>query len=145
MGSLISVPAALAMTGSINLPSYDISSKINDLLDHVRISLARSDAVMDGLRRHVDGPEASTDRLIAQARRHMELGDVISARDLLASSDWVKERRIAFALAETYDPNMLAAWNIRNGGPDAHIARAIYDRALRLGQVEAKRRLHWLQ
>jgi TPR repeat protein len=48
-------------------------------------------------------------------------------------------------LAETYDPNMLAAWGIRGVAPDVPKAKALYGEALDLGNARARQRLDALQ
>src|SRR5262249_3645856 len=42
-------------------------------------------------------------------------GDLSGARELLTAADDDAHGAIAFALAETYDPNMLAAWGAQEG------------------------------
>ena len=50
-----------------------------------------------------------------------------------------------FALAETYDPNMLAAWGTRGVAADVAKARALYRKALSLGAERAQVRLDALR
>ena len=52
---------------------------------------------------------------------------------LLVGADDGKQGAILFALAETYDPNMLAAWGARDKAADAVKARALYRKAFGLG------------
>jgi hypothetical protein len=40
---------------------------------------------------------------------------------------------VTFAHAETYDPNMLSAWDLRGFTPDIDRAKALYRKALELG------------
>ena len=51
----------------------------------------------------------------------------------------------SFALAETYDPNMLAAWGTRGVAADADKARALYHKAFDLGVTQAQKRLDALR
>ena len=51
----------------------------------------------------------------------------------------------AFALAETYDPNMLAAWGARGWAADVGQARALYRKALAGGISRAQSRLDALK
>jgi TPR repeat protein len=50
-----------------------------------------------------------------------------------------------FALAETYDPNMLAAWGVRGVTADVMKAKALYFKARDLGIVRAQMRLEQLR
>ena len=52
---------------------------------------------------------------------------------------------ITFALAETYDPNMLAAWGTRGVAADVTKARSLYFKARDLGVVRAQVRLDQLK
>jgi hypothetical protein len=56
------------------------------------------------------------EEILAQAARRVSSGDVIGARDMLAAAEDSAQGPVTFALAETYDPNMLAAWGSR-GSP----------------------------
>lgn len=72
-------------------------------------------------------------------------GDVALARTLLETSVAPKSAEILFALAETYDPNMLAAWGVRDLRADSEQARSLYRRALAGGMDKARQRLQGLQ
>ena len=83
--------------------------------------------------------------LLALAARRIERGDVTGAREVLASADDVAQGPVAFALAETYDPNMLGAWGSRGVAADIAKARALYRKALSLGVTRAQTRLEALK
>jgi hypothetical protein len=92
------------------------------------------------------GPnQARIDGLLSQAAQRIESGDVASAREMLASADDGVQGTVSFALAETYDPNMLAAWGARGGDADAAKARALYQKAFGLGVARAQNRLDALR
>jgi hypothetical protein len=59
--------------------------------------------------RLVDPNKARIQELLAQASQRIESGDVIGAREMLAGAEDGTQGTISFVLAETYDPNMLAA------------------------------------
>jgi hypothetical protein len=84
------------------------------------------------------------DEILAQAARQASSGDVAGARDMLskftATIDMSSAASIAFALAETYDPNMLAAWGIRDVLSDAVLARMLYRQAMIHEPLTAKAR-----
>jgi hypothetical protein len=85
------------------------------------------------------------DDLLAQATRRVESGDVAGAREMLAAAEEGGPGHVPFALAETYDPNMLAAWGSRGVAADVAKARALYRKALNLGVGIAQNRLDALK
>ena len=91
--------------------------------------------------RHADPNKASVDELLMRTARRIEMGDVAAARELLDGANDGKQGAILFALAETYDPNMLAAWGTRGLVADAIKARALYRKAFDLGVARAQSRL----
>jgi hypothetical protein len=82
---------------------------------------------------------------LAQAAERIESGDVAGAREMLACADDGGQGAVFFALAETYDPNMLAAWGTRGVAADATKARALYQKAFGLGVARAQNRLDALR
>jgi TPR repeat protein len=64
---------------------------------------------------------------------------------MLTASESVGPGPIVFALAETYDPNMLAAWGTRGVTSDVAKARALYRKAVELGVNRAQARLDALK
>jgi hypothetical protein len=91
-------------------------------------------------------PRARVDDVIAQAMRRAESGDVASAREILTAAEGSNPGGfVSFALAETYDPNKLAAWGTRGVSADAVKARALYNKALNMGVSRAKERLDALE
>jgi hypothetical protein len=92
-----------------------------------------------------DGQAHQHNDLIAQASRRLENGDVLGAREMLAGAEDGGQGPVLFALAETYDPNMLAAWGTRGVAADVARARALYRKALSLGVASAHGRLEALK
>jgi hypothetical protein len=88
---------------------------------------------------------ARVDDMLAQASRRVENGDVTGAREMLAAAEEGSQGPVAFALAETYDPNMLAAWGSRGVAADVAKAKALYRKALNLGVVNAQNRIDALK
>lgn len=84
------------------------------------------------------------EQVLVLARQRIEGGDVAGARDLLSGED-AGSAAVVFALAETFDPNMLAAWGSRGITADVQRARALYGRALDLGLGRAMGRLDALR
>lgn len=88
---------------------------------------------------------SSPEPLVEEARQRIERGDVTGARDLLANANADASGLVLFTLAETYDPNMLAAWDMRGISPDIDRAKWLYAEALSLGYAAARQRLEALQ
>lgn len=88
---------------------------------------------------------ARLDAMFAQASRRVESGDVMGAREMLTAAEEGSPGPAAFALAETYDPNMLAAWGSRGVAADVARAKALYRKALTLGVAAAQSRLDALK
>jgi len=78
---------------------------------------------------------------MAQARYKVEQGDIAAARRLIEHASNSDKAETWFALAETYDPKMLAQWGVRGVKPDLEKARALYWKAKALGDQGAQRRL----
>jgi len=82
------------------------------------------------------------DDLLHQAKRRIDTGDILGAREVLEDPEAASSGPMTFMLAETYDPSMLAIWQVR--GPvtgDPQKARALYQRARALGDTRADQRL----
>jgi hypothetical protein len=85
------------------------------------------------------------EEILEQATRRVTGGDVRGARELLTAAEDGAQGPVTFALAETYDPNMLAAWGSRGITSDVVKAKALYRKALDLGIERAHVRLEALQ
>jgi len=78
---------------------------------------------------------------LEEAHRRIALGEVLEARKLLAQLASGGDAEAVFALAETYDPNVLAAWAIQGVPADVGKARLFYSMALSRGLQKARQRL----
>jgi hypothetical protein len=87
------------------------------------------------------------DELLAHARRLIESRDIAGARELLQATETTASAPLMFMLAETYDPSMLAIWQVKPDSITAspERARALYQRARDLGDSRAQQRLEWLR
>jgi hypothetical protein len=87
------------------------------------------------------------DDLLIQGKRLIENRDIMAARELLHTAETNTSAALTFMLAETYDPSMLAIWQIKPDGVTANPerARALYQRARDLGDTRAQQRLDWLR
>jgi hypothetical protein len=94
-------------------------------------------------------PERSrADELMAQARRLIENGEIMAARELLQAAETTSSGPLSFMLAETFDPSMLAIWQVKPDGvivANPERARALYIRARDLGEARAQQRIDWLR
>jgi hypothetical protein len=81
------------------------------------------------------------DVVLALSQLHIGNGEIIRARELLAANKSLAPDRIALALGETYDPNVLPPWQEGGVPADADRARSLYLEALRFGSQTAKKRL----
>lgn len=81
---------------------------------------------------------------IAEARRRILSGDVAGGRETLRPAVAAEEPEAVMALAETFDPNMLAAWGVRDVTADVERARGLYQKALSAGLEPARTRLEAL-
>lgn len=79
--------------------------------------------------------------LVSTAERMLAEGNVIAARELLGRAALAGDSGARFALAETFDPNVLAAWGVRGVSADPGTARLLYEQAMAAGDQRAERRL----
>jgi hypothetical protein len=78
---------------------------------------------------------------MALARRKIQQGDIAAARRLLERASDSDKAEAWFALAETYDPKMLAQWGVLGVKPDREKAKILYGKAKTLGDQGARERL----
>jgi hypothetical protein len=89
--------------------------------------------------------QISTAQILAVAERFVATGDVLAARAMLQERAGSGEPRALFALAETYDPNMLASWAAKDAEASVTYARFLYEAARRGGVAESQTRLEALK
>jgi hypothetical protein len=78
---------------------------------------------------------------IARARAKIQQGDIAAARRLLERASDSDAAEAWFALAETYEPQVLARWGVLGVKPDLEKARTLYQRAETRGAQGARERL----
>ena len=78
--------------------------------------------------------------LLARAKALVVQGNILAARGVLEPAAETGSAQTIFALAETYDPNVLATWRTRGTRGDATRARDLYARAYEGGIKAAKDR-----
>jgi hypothetical protein len=89
--------------------------------------------------------QISTAQILAVAERFVANGDVLAARAMLQDRAGLGEPRALFALAETYDPHMLASWAAKDAVASITYARFLYEAARRGGVAESQTRLEALK
>jgi hypothetical protein len=93
----------------------------------------------------VEPARTRVDEVQALATQRIKGGDILGARAiLLQAPETATSGQLAFMLAETYDPNMLASWQARGITANPEHARQHYRRARELGDNRAQTRLDWL-
>jgi len=85
------------------------------------------------------------DDLLVQAKRRLESGDILGAREILQAAEIATSGPMTFMLAETYDPSMLAIWQTSGVTANPERARSLYQKAHELGDIRAQQRLNWLK
>jgi TPR repeat protein len=93
--------------------------------------------------RHLAPDELAT--LLKRAKGLIEIGDIAPARLLLERAADAQEASAALMLAQTYDPAVLGKQDMRSITPDPAMARDWYQKAARLGSLDAKQRLAQMQ
>jgi hypothetical protein len=89
--------------------------------------------------RRMDPEELAT--LMQRARSFLAAGDIPAARLLLERAADAQEPSAALMLAQTYDPDVVGARDVRNIIAEPAKARAWYQKAAQLGSADAQRRL----
>jgi hypothetical protein len=111
-----SLPRDVATTGGL--------SQVAPIPTAAVVPHARASAPPGG--RAVTGAE---DKQVEKAEALLRLGDVAGARLVLERALQGKNPAVAFKLAETYDPQRLAAWHVIGVRGDAQKARELYEQA----------------
>jgi hypothetical protein len=93
--------------------------------------------------RRLDPDELAT--LLKRAKGLIAIGDIAPARLLLERAADAQEASAALMLAQTYDPAVLGTPDTRSITPDPAMARDWYQKAARLGSLDAKQRLAQMQ
>src|ERR1700676_2703352 len=93
--------------------------------------------------RRLDADELAN--LLKRAKGLIAVGDIAPARLLLERAADAQDASAALLLAQTYDPAVLGAQDMRSITPDPARARDWYQKAARLGSADARQRLAQMQ
>jgi hypothetical protein len=83
-------------------------------------------------------PSQEVALLLERAERLLQQGDVSGARLMLDRAAGAGSGRAMYLLAQTFDPRLLRAWNVRGMKGDPGMARDLYARAERAGYSAAR-------
>lgn len=89
--------------------------------------------------------QEEAEALLERAREMIGDGNMVRARELLGDAMLADDPHGLFALAETYDPNILAATGARDVRAEVGRARMLYAKALAGGVAAAENRLNALK
>ena len=134
--------------------SVTLQSSGGELLDRQAIRYEWIHKKREGLMPSVGPPEAmpvlpalepeQIAALIKLGQDLLKRGDIASARFLLKRAAIEGNAQAAFELGLTFDQPLLAQSGAPGFGPDVGQARGWYERAIKLGSIEASRRLERL-
>lgn len=82
---------------------------------------------------------------VAAAERLLATGQVLAAREVLGAAAVAGDTAARFALAETFDPNVLASRDLRGATADPVTAKLLYEQARSAGEPRAAQRLRALR
>lgn len=83
----------------------------------------------------------AAEELLLRAQTLVNDGELLRAREILSDGILADNPKAAFVLAETFDPNILAATGVRGIRAEVERARMLYGKALAGGVAAAKKRL----
>ena len=139
---------ALALQDQLGALAESLGSPRPDLSSRAPADASPPGATPQETPSLVDPPEVaaaisrpSFQRLMSRAVSLREQGNIAAARGILEHLADTGDGAALYALAETYDPEVLSAWGTLGTKPDVEKARQLYSRALVAGVQEATDRL----
>lgn len=148
-GSVVAAALALGV-GAAALLSWSGALEPLYSIETTKATMTASGSSQDFAERALTGATADASRnsmrdVLALADRMVASGELDAARELLAGAVADGAPEAMLALAETFDPNVLAAWGVRGSRANTDRARTLYEGALAAGLQQARRRLDALQ
>jgi hypothetical protein len=144
-GLLLLVPIALWLNPAATKrfkPEADLAALANRLVADARTDASLGTDLLDLITgKPLALADAQEPAELEEARQMIADGDVVGARTALATAAAARSPQALFLMAETFDPNMLAAWGTRGVAADFERARSLYAAANALGHEEADSRL----
>lgn len=155
LGLMVVIPIVLALTGQLGFPgpfgdhhialhSGGLTQALTTppLTEHSGGEATLAASVSPA---PASSPATSDVDVVSIARQAAKLGDVVKAQAMLLDARGRGLKEASFALAETYDPIMLAAWGLRGAKADVVRSRELYAEALAQGDERAAQRLQALK
>lgn len=134
-------PAAAQKTEAVAVRPVEIAPRAVASADQLAASPQPPVVRPDPEKRRQEEAEA----LLKRAQEMIGDGNMVRAREVLADAVLAENPRGLFALAETYDPNILAATGARDVRAEVERARMLYAKALAAGVAAAENRLNALK
>jgi TPR repeat protein len=125
------------------VPAANVSGRVQGASRENPTTIATNNAIDLGSGTVASGSDIA--RLLARASQFLSQGNVSTARMFLEVAVEKGSAPATFALAETYDPAVLAAWGTIGTQGDPAKARDLYEKALAGGVQEATDRLKSLR
>ena len=153
-GLALVVPAVLWMAAESRSPGSRASNDAQPFVTAAAVSPAlvsaptrtgRSARPPVSAEAYDDTLSRSDREAVVIARQLIRGGDIAGARRVLSTPALATDGEAVFMLAETYDPNVLAALGVTGVMAEAPTARRLYTVAGALGMSAAQRRLEQLQ
>jgi len=145
----LGVVRTLASGLSTPSPALVSAPRLTDRIDRADVgesgpAVVSVDAI-DGNPRSTRQTQAAIADPLAEALVLFRDGRVLEARKILGSADMTSRGEAVFMLAETFDPNVLAALGITGVLAETQVARRLYARARELGVAAAAQRIDALR
>ena len=118
-----------------------VPTRLADATGAGQIATVQASDKGDGAERVTHDPAVPVGRILAVAERFVSEGDILAARAMLDDLVSRDDPDALFAMAETYDPNILSAWNLSQVNADPDRAKVLYKRAHLHGQGDAAARI----
>ena len=134
----------IARTIGFDWPSEERRPRLARLAEPVTLDLAQNLLPDTG---DTNPPVVSMEDqvLLERCEAMIARGEIKAARDELTTAAASGRALARFALAETFDPNVLAAWGLRENVADASAALIMYRQALETGDRRAAARIEALE
>lgn len=122
-----------------------VATRLADVTGAGQIATVRAQDEGEAAERVTHDPAVPVGRILAVAERFVSEGDILAARAMLDDLVSRDDPHALFAMAETYDPNILSAWNLPQANASADHAKALYKRARDRGRDDAAGRIAALE
>jgi len=140
---LANAPAQPAVAAGPSIPQTPVPLQPEISPEALEATAAAEKSTATAARGEISAEELRS--LMGLASKLIAHADIAAARLVFERAASSGDSRAIFALAETYDPNMLSAWRVRGIKGDRNRANALYGEALVKGEIEARSRIFALR